>query len=239
MGGITSILTNVFGGSSISTQEQLRQALVSLQARSSIAQFSATTDIPEGHRLQWDRGNFGELLGLDKRGGKILFVAPIALAVGPFGGKSPVNEIRPIAEWKVVGQRTDLGNLNRMGQIELVEAIRAREAKHPALDWLGKGLRELAEGRSLPSETLEAMLLLGFRRFVKTIPNADRLNEAIENALVTLLGMASREKEQEAGGDGADIFSMGGGFAQAMLECLQDSHPLELKRASLRYVSMR
>lgn len=238
MGSIGNILTNVFGGSSLAFPEQLQQALHSLQARGSITQFTASSDAPDGFRLQWDRGNFGELLGFDKRGGKTLLSAPVALAVGPFARKLPVNEIQPISDWQIAGNRVVLGAINRLGQVELIDTIREREAHHPAIEWLGKGLRELAEGRSLPGEKMEAMLLLGFRRFVKTIPNADRLNEVVEAALVTLLGMARREKAQQTADEGADIFSIGGGFAQAMLECLQESHPLELKRAGLKFVSM-
>lgn len=239
MGNFSGILANMFrGGSGASAAQQLQQALYSLQARGSVAGFGSSDDVPDGFRLQWDRGNFGELLGFDKRGGKVLMAAPIALPAGPFGGKSPLAEIRPITDWKIVGNRMELGNIARLGQIELIDAIRERECRHPAIEWLGKCLRELAEGRSLPSETLEAMLLLGFRRFAETIPNADRLNEVIEPALLTLLRMASREKSQ-GGNHEMDIFSMGGGYAQAMLECLQESHPLELNRASMRHVSSR
>ena len=76
-------------------------------------------------------------------------------------------------------------------------------------------------------------MLLGVRRFVKTIPSSDRLHETIEPALVTLLRMNA------AGGNKEESLFESENYAAALIAFLQETHPLEAKRAAQKYMMSR
>lgn len=214
--------------------DRVEQALHSLRARGLVESFQRFE--PALFRWQWDRGNFGFELKLLRAGrGWDIEFAPLCTPAGPFAGGDIGGEVVPLAGWVRCGDAGSLERLDRMTHMELVDWLRGLEAGHPAADWLGEQFRRMAKGERPGQEQLQGMVLLGARRYVKTIPGADRLHEAIEPALVTLLRMnasntvPSDEDEVIAGED----------YGRTLIGFLQETHPLEAKRAAYQYAMAR
>lgn len=214
---------------------RLDQALHSLRARGIVESFQRTGTAR--FRLQWSRGNYGVELAAERARGWQLQATPIANPAGPFAAKNISDEVRPIAEWAECGEPAILTRLDRVGHIELVDWIRELENRHPAAAWLAEQVRRLAVGERLDNETLQAMVLLGARRFLKTIPGSDRLHEAIEPALVTLIGMTRRTPPKAAEAE-LEVFA-GQDYGRTLVDVLQETHPLEARRAVQLYMSGR
>lgn len=212
--------------------ERLEQAIASLLARGLVEEFRETAD-GRGFVLQWSRGNFGHRIMLDSRQ-RDLVASAVALPVGPFGGSEPADQILPMRQWLPVGADVPLGRIRKISHVELVEAIRQQGLVHPCLAWFAGCIAALAEGKRLKPETLSGMVLLGARKYLKTIPNSDRLNEKIGAATQTLLDMAIRERKAMRPADDDDtvlVLSTRAGNARAILDYLQETHPIETRRA--------
>lgn len=212
--------------------ERLEQAMASLLARGLIEQYRETAD-GRGFVLQWSRGNFGHRIMLDSRLREVV-ASSVALPVGPFGGSEPVDEILPMQQWLPVGSDVSLGRIRQLGHVELVEEIRQQGLTHPCLAWLADRIIALAEGKRLTPGILSSMVLLGARKYLKTIPNSDRLNERIGAATRTLLDMAIRERkamQPSYDDDEVLVLSARTGNARALLDYLQETHPMEARRA--------
>lgn len=210
---------------------RLEQALQSLHARSLIEAFDL-----DGcrARMQGSRGNFGTQLELrQEHGSWSLTAAPIVNPAGPFAKESLGGEIQPLALWTACGKASELPRVDRLPHLELVEWLRELEARHPASEWVAQQFKRLAEGERPSNDDLQGVVLLGVRRFVKTIPSSDRLHETIEPALVTLLGMNS------ANSGGAENLFESENYAAALITFLQETHPLEAKRAAHQYMMSR
>lgn len=216
--------------------QRLEQALQSLRARGIVEAFTGTGR--GAFRLQWDRGNYGLALEARReRGGWALAVTPISNPAGPFAGEDLGGEVAALTEWRTCGKESRLERLDRIGHVELVDYLRGLEHDHPAAEWMNAQVRRLAEGERLSDDDLQGLVLLGARRFLKTIPGSDRLHEAIEPALVTLIAMTSskpaRVEEAEL-----DVVA-GEDYGRALVDFLQETHPLEAKRAVQRYIAAR
>lgn len=217
-------------------RERLDQALHSLRARGSIDSF--LHDGSSGILLQWNRGNFGHRLRVDgRRRHWTLTATPITNPAGPFVSGSLVGEIVPLAEWTRCGTDVSLERAHEAGHLALIEWIRNLEHRHPAGEWLGGQFKRLAEGEHPDQEELQGVVLLGVRRFLKTIPSADRLHETIEPAVQTLLRIRSKTRSSGSG-DEHEVFASED-YAASLIALIQETHPLEAKRAAQRYMSSR
>lgn len=235
MQAVAGFFSRFIGNNENLAHQRLEEALHSLKARGVVESFHDMDGKTPCLRLQWDRGNFGHEVALSANSMSAeVIVRAIALPTGPFGGKEPSTEILPITGWRPVGEASSLGVLKKLPHTTLVEAIRLLEASHPALEWFEDRFKALAKGVTPEPAELSAMVLLGARKFLKTIPNANRLNEAVEPAMVTLLRAAAREK-QESDGDDNLLFSADSGFAQALVSFIQETHPLDAKRAAHKF----
>ncbi|HEX6928865.1 MAG TPA: hypothetical protein VF267_06425 [Gammaproteobacteria bacterium] len=212
---------------------RIAQALDSLRARGLIESFQHTE--PAAFRWQWDRGNFGfELRALRAGRGWELEFAPVCTPAGPFADGTISGEVAPLQDWVHCGMAGRLERFGRLTHVELVDRLRELEVGHPVADWLGERFRRMAKGERPNAEDLQGMVLLGARRFLKTIPGSDRLHETIEPALVTLLHMrAGRAAADE------DEIVAGEDYGNALLGFLQETHPLEAKRAAYQYAMAR
>lgn len=222
----------VFGRNNGSAmQVRLEQALQSLNARSLIE----TYELQESSaRIHGGRGNFGTQLELHQdRAGWLLAATPIANPAGPFATGVPSGEICPLALWIACGKGVELPRVDRTAHPELVEWLRELESRHPAVEWMAQQFKRLAKGERLSNDDLQGVVLLGIRRFVKTISSSDRLHETIEPALVTLLRMNSA-----SGGREENMFESEN-YASALISFLQETHPLEAKRAAQKYMMSR
>ncbi|MDX1442338.1 MAG: hypothetical protein R3270_01035 [Gammaproteobacteria bacterium] len=230
MGAISKVI-GLFGGPRQHPLERIEQALQSLGARG-LAEGHKELSSGRGYVVQWSRGNFGQRVTLDSRLRDVI-VTPVALGVAPFGGDEPVEEIQTMDQWLPVGSDVNLGRLRKIAHVDLIEAIRLEGLEHPCVKWFGDRLAALAEGRRLKPTDLQSMVLLGARKFLKSIPNTDRTHERIPAAIITLLDMAARERrrQQAAGGEDMGIFGGEENYAQAILEFLQETHPMETRRA--------
>ncbi|HEX7029231.1 MAG TPA: hypothetical protein VF254_01440 [Gammaproteobacteria bacterium] len=213
---------------------RVEQALHSLRARGLVETFQHFE--PATFRLQWDRGNFGfELMALRAGRGWNLEFAPLCMPAGPFAASAIGSEVVPLPGWVRCGPAGVLERVDRMAHIALVDWLRRLETGHPAADWLAGQFLRMAKGERPRADELQGMVMLGARRFVKTIPGSDRLHEAIEPALLTLLRMnagnarAGSEDEVIAGED----------YGRALIGFLQETHPLEAKRAAHRHAAAR
>lgn len=216
--------------------QRLEQALHSLRARGIVETFKPVA--PAVFRLQWDRGNYGlELAAQRARRGWEMTVTPICNPAGPFAGDKLGGEIMSLPEWLACGKTGRLERLDRTGHVDLVDYIRELEATHPAAEWMSALVKRLAEGDRPSEEDLQGLVLLGARRFLKTIPGSDRLHEAIEPALVTLIAMTSSRQPQVEESE-LDVFA-GEDYGRALVEFLQETHPLEARRAVQRYIAAR
>ncbi|MBW3567965.1 MAG: hypothetical protein KY410_08435 [Proteobacteria bacterium] len=231
-----SLLKKIFlftRGNGDELQKRLEQALHSLRARGSIESFELGRS---GAQLQGGRGNFGMQLDLERNGVSWQLIStPITNPAGPFSESDIAGEILPMPYWVSCGKRVVLERVQRMRHLELVDWIRDLETRHPAADWLGVQFRRLAEGERPSPNELQGIVLLGVRRFIRTIPSSDRLHETIEPALVTLLRMQSKNgtaKKDE------DVFESED-HAAALLQFIQETHPLEAKRAVHRLMMAR
>lgn len=208
--------------------QRLEQALYSLRARGAIESFELANT---GARFQGDRGNFGCLLELEEKSGKVALVAtPIANPVGPFARDVLGDEILPIARWVPCGPPVELPLLHKISHLELVDWLREQGANHPVTDWISQQFRQLADGKEIGDRDLQAIVLLGVRRFLKSIPSTDRLHESVESALVTLFRLKGTNE--------SDVFGDANGAA-ALVSFIQETHPLEAKRAAHRYMTSR
>lgn len=212
-------------------QTRLEQALQSLHARSLIEAY----DLRKGSaRFHGGRGNFGTQLDLQQAGGSwSLTATPVTNPAGPFAKGSMGSEVHPLAMWTTCGKPVALSHVERLPHLELVEWLRELESRHPASEWLAQQFKRLAEGERPSNDDLQGVVLLGVRRFVKTIPSSDRLHETIEPALVTLLCMTSASSDKEE-----SLFESES-YAAALITFLQETHPLEAKRAAQKYMMSR
>lgn len=212
-------------------QVRLEQALQSLNARSLIETYELQESLA---RIHGGRGNFGTQLDLlQDRGGWLLKATPIANPAGPFATSGTGGEICPLSLWTPCGKSVALPRVDKLPHLELVEWLRELESRHPASDWMSQQFKRLAEGERPSNDDLQGVVLLGVRRFVKTIPSSDRLHETIEPALVTLLGMNSKSSNEE------ESMFESENYAAALITFLQDTHPLEAKRAAQKYMMSR
>lgn len=233
MAGMKSMLGWI-GGSRSERVARIALALHSLQARGLVEAFRELPD-RSGYVLQWARGNFGHRVTLDASGREII-ATPVALGVGPFGGSNATEEIRPMLEWLPVASESRLGRVRQLGHTGLIEAIRLQGLEHPCLAWFASRVQRLAEGQRLKASDPASMVLLGARKFFKTIPNTDRLNERIPAAVLALLELAAREKRnaRKQGDQGEEVLlfsSSPSGHARALLEYLGETHPMETRQA--------
>lgn len=206
---------------------RLEQALHSLHARGSIEHFELGDSEA---RVQSGRGNFGMQLDIVRdRDEWRLAATPVTNPAGPFGRGEAGDEVHPMPYWVVCEKGAELKEVQRASHLEIVEWLRYRETRHPAADWLAQQLRRLAEGNRLSHEELRGIVLLGGRRFLKTLPASDRLHEMMEAAIVTLLRMQAVGNREEGILETRD-------FASALVGFLRETHPLEAKRATQRFM---
>lgn len=212
---------------------RMESALASLRARNVV---EAYRELPggDGFVLQWARGNFGHRLTLDTRG-RELQATPVALGVGPFGNDKPGGpggDSQGLQQWLSAGSSQPVGRMNQLGQVALVESIRQCGLGHPCLDWFTDRLAALAEARHLRPGDLEALVKLGARKYLMTIPNADRTHELIPAVIRTVLDLAARERKNlHHTSDDVMTLSSNSGFAQMLLGFLEESYPLEMQQA--------
>lgn len=216
---------------------RIESALASLRARNLV---EAYRELPggDGFVMQWMRGNFGHRLVLDARG-RELHATPVALGVGPFGNDRPGGDAQTMQQWLSVGSSRPIGRMSQLGQVALVESIRQCGLAHPCLDWFADRLAALAEARHLRPGDLEALVKLGARKYLMTIPNADRTHELIPAVARTVLDLASRERKSlHHTSDDVMTLSSNSGFAQMLFGFLEESYPLETQQA-IRHHSRR
>ncbi|HEX6928942.1 MAG TPA: hypothetical protein VF267_06810 [Gammaproteobacteria bacterium] len=215
---------------------RVEDALHSLRARGVIENFEVAG--PSALLLQWGRGNFGLRLELGRAGRNWELVAiPITNPAGPFAGGDLVADIQPLVHWRPCGSQTALPGVDRVPHLELLAWVQDLEERHPVAEWLGRQFRRLAGGERPDNEELRGVMLLGVRRFLKTIPSTDRLHETIEPALMTLLRGRSR-KPAPADAGGMEVIA-GEDHAASLIGCLQETHPLAAKRAAQKYMTAR
>lgn len=215
--------------------DQIERALQSLHARGIVQSFQRMRDAT--FRAQWDRGNFGiELAAIQSGRYWNLAVTPICNPAGPFAGKLIGGEVLELSAWVACDKPRQLERIDRLGHVALVDRLRALEEGHPAARWLTDQFLRMAAGERLENGDLQGMVLLGARRFLKTIPGADRLHESMEPALLTLLRMNRAQRKQDT--DTLEVIA-GADYAAALLGFLQEAYPLEARRAVLRHAAMR
>lgn len=209
--------------------ERLEQALQSLRARGIVDRFERSG--ADHLRLQWARGNFGLALTVSGKRPASLEAVPICNPAGPFADDVLGDEVLPIKEWRTCGPAQSLSKADRLAHVALIEMLLALENTHPAMDWLAEQFRRMARGEQPGAGELQGIVLLGGRRYVKTIPASDRLHEAMEPALATLLRM---NRTSSAENSELDVFA-GEDYGRALLEFLQESHPLAATRAARKF----
>lgn len=210
-------------------------ALVALAVSSLIARGIVESMIQEDNvtlRLQWARGNYGHRVHCRRNGWSWELVThPITNPAGPYSTNALDVDIVPVAAWVRCGKEVVIPRLESMSHLELIECIHNLEPSHPVLEWFARQFEKLAKGNVLDNDALRGLLLLGARRYFKTLPNADRLQRTIEPALMTLL-RTQAAVSRDAKDDVDEQIVAGRDYAQALVEVLQETHPLEARRAA-------
>ena len=229
MGNVSRVL-EWLGRDQTAALARIEQALQSLVARALADGYRELPNSP-GFVMQWARGNFGHRIILEQRR-QMVQLTPVAPGVPPFGDLESAGNVGSMAQWLPVGGAMVPGPLRRIGHVDLIEVIRQQGLSHPCLAWFGDRIEVLAEGRRLKPTDLQSMVQLGARKFLKTIPNTDRTHEKVRAVTLALVDLARREHVQRTTDTDITLFADARhGYASAMLEFLQETHPIEVRHA--------